>query len=244
MSSPRVVILSVLDGRGRFGLGPDAAAAQACGVTVVPIATGVVTSGDDQAPQIRPLRPRLVAAALQEALDEHTDGMLVGLLPDYWQARAVIRSLATALPETLVYAPLSEAHDALPFLGSYNRRLQLGALLPDATVTVLPAAGSGALLGRDEMDARAAAEAVVAAGSFAAWIRELRDDGRCVDVLRRGSDSFVLDAPRPGPHAAPHTAAATLAALLATGLDLGDAVELASRRAMGHRAPVHVATSA
>lgn len=245
MSSPRITVLSVLDGRGRFGLGPDVQAALGYGVEVVPIATGVVQSeSDDQAIGIRPVRPRLVAAALEEALAEPMHGMLVGLLPDYWQARAVVRTLGSAIPETLVYAPLNTALAGLPFLGSYNRRLQLGTLLPEATVTVLPADGAGELLGRPELDADGAAEAIVAAGCHAAWIRERRMDGRCVDVVRWGSDRAVLDTPPPTAGARPHTAPAALAALLAMGRDLDEATEMASRSSLGHWTPVQAPASA
>lgn len=245
MSKPRVVILSVLDGRGRFGLAPETAAAQAAGAMVIPIATGhAQTDEDGDSITIRPLRPRLVAGALEEALEEHVDGMLVGLLPDYWQSRAISRVLSTALPETLVYAPYTTAFDARPFIGSYNRRLQVGSVLSEATVTVLPDEHAGALLGEPDLDADAAAERLVEAGSWAAWIRCQREDGRRVGLLRWNENRALVDVPPAREDAAPHTAPAILAAALGEGRGLEQAVELASRDSMGHYTPVHAAATA
>lgn len=229
MATPRIVLLSVLDGQDRFGLGPETAAASAAGARVVPIATGIVESGDDGAIGVRPVRPRLVAAALREALEEPVQGMLIGLVPDYWQARAIHRLLLNNLPETLVWSPLSHAFELGRFLGSYNRKLQLAQILPEATVVALPVAGAGELVGAAPDDRAAIAAKIVERGAHAAWLRGRRSDGRGVDTLQVGSSTSTLDYPV-NDEPRPPVAAAVLAALLADGRDLRESVEEASRR--------------
>lgn len=242
MASTRIAVLSVLDGRDRFGLGPETAAAARQGVEVIPITTGIVeSSGDDIG--IRALRPRLVASALSEALEQELDGMLIGLVPDYWQARSIHRLLLTNLPETIVWAPLSGVPDAGRFLGSYNRRLQLGQLLPEATVAVLPYEGADDLLGESKGSPQEVAAALVENGAHAAWIRSRRSDGRGVDAIRVGSRDHTLDYPRAKEGAAP-VATAILAACLALGTELGEALETASREESNLGDLAHVAVRA
>ncbi len=186
---------------------------------------------------------RALHRLLDEAFHRPVDGMLIGLLPSYWQARAVAKSLAQALPETLVYAPVAASGVGLNHtLGSANRKIQASKLLPETTVALLPAPEISSLLGVASTDDQAAlAQQLLNAGAYAAWVRGNLDGARAVDFVAYGERTAVLDYPQPVGPAAAATASGALAALLALGRSLEESVDRAHRRAAHVDQSLHVA---
>ena len=228
--STRIVILTVLDPRGECGLTLDAQTARDQGVEVVPIATGLLVRDDDNRPHIQKLPARHVAKALQEVSGVPVDGMLIGLVPGYFQARAVANALANWLPETLVYAPSSTALDSTSFLGVRNRRLQMATILPEATVAVLPLDHAPGVLGRaGKLDASAAASAMLERGAHAAWLIGRTDYGRGVDTVATEGKVGLLDYPLASDGSAGAAVPGALAAMLALGRPLQDSINAAHR---------------
>lgn len=223
----RLLVLDLLDPRGHRGLAAAVRAASAFQVESIPVATGVVT-GEGEAAQVLPLRARLLSTALAEAFEERVDGMLIGTIPDYWQARALARALSNWLPDTLVYAPVG-AGSVVARPGSYNRRTQLRSILPEATTVVLPASRAGELLEGGADSPESAARQLLDEGAHSVWLRDDQPGPRTIDRLAHAGQIQTLDYPVPGDHADPEAAAPALAALLARGLPLFEAVERAHR---------------
>ena len=231
----RIVILSALAPRGEHGLAADVRAAEALGVTAVPIPTAMVLQ-HGKTRRVVPQPVRILRSMLQEALEEPADGMLLGLLPRNRLAQVVARVLCTVLPETIIFSPLPLWFDARPELGRLNRRTQLHRLVPDATVVVLPApqidlfaASNGA--GSDA--ALVAANQIRQAGAQAAWIIGNGYYGRGLDVIAHARGGGTLSYPPPLESSAPHALPAALAALLARGFSLDESIDRAHRYSRG-----------
>lgn len=230
----RLLILDILDPRGKTGLSVAAQAAAAAGADeILPITTGVIDRSRDGSVSIRPAPAGDLRRVLDGAFQGRVDGMLIGLLPSYWQARAVSRTLTQVLPDTLVYAPVGTSGVGLgQTLGAANRKAQVAALLPETTVALLPAPEIGFLLGLPDTDDQAAlAQQLLDAGAYAAWVRGNLDGARAVDFVAYGERTAVLDYPQPVGPAAAATASGVLAALLALGCSLEESVDRAHRRA-------------
>jgi hydroxymethylpyrimidine/phosphomethylpyrimidine kinase len=223
----RLLILDLLDPSGRGGLAAGVRAAGAFDVDAIPISTGVIAGGEAQA-SVLPVRARLLSASLREAFEARVDGMLIGTVPDFWQARALARALANWLPDTLVYAPLG-AGGTVSRPGSYNRRLQVRSILPEATTVVLPASRAGDLIEGGAVGPEEAARALLDEGAHSVWLRDDAAGTRSVDRVAHASEVRTLDYPLPGDAADPEGAAPALAALLARGMPLFDAIERAHR---------------
>lgn len=223
----RLLVLDLLDPRGRLGLAAAVRAASAFEVELIPVATGVVT-GEGAAMQVLPLRARLLSTALAEAFEERIDGMLIGAIPDFWQARALSHALANWLPDTLVYAPVGAGSLSMR-PGSYNRRTQLRSILPEATTVVLPASRAGEIVEGGADSPEAAARRLLDEGAHSVWLRDDEPGPRTVDRLAHAGQIQTLDYPMPGDRCDPEAAAPALAALLARGLPLFEAIERAHR---------------
>ncbi len=238
----RLLILDILDPRGQTGLSVAARAAAAAGVDeILPITTGEIERSRDGSVRVRPTAARGLRRVLHGAFQGRVDGMLIGLLPSYWQARAVSQSLAQALPETLVYAPDVISGGGLGHtLGAANRKAQVAALLPETTVALLPALEISSLLDLADTDDQAVlAQQLLDAGAYAAWVRGNLDGARAVDFVAYGERTAVMDYPQPVGPAAAATASGTLAALLALGCSLEESVDRAHRRAAHVSASLH-----
>ena len=230
----RLLILDILDPRGKTGLSVAVQAAAAAGAEdILPITTGVLERFGDGSVRLRPAPARGLSRVLEGAFESRVDGMLIGLLPSYWQARAVSQSLKQALPDTLVYAPVVTPGAPLGrTLSAANRKVQVTSLLPETTVALLPAPEIGSLLGLPDTDDQAAlAQQLLDAGAYAAWVRGNLDGARAVDFVAYGERTAVLDYPQPVGSAAAATASGVLAALLALGCSLEESVDRAHRRA-------------
>ncbi len=240
----RLLVLDALDPRGQTGLSIAAHAAAAEGVDeILPVTTGVLERTDGKPSRVHPIPARALQRVLDEAFRRRVDGMLIGLLPSYWQARAVAQSLARTLPETLVYAPVAASGAGLAStLGAANRKAQVSSLLPETTVALLPAPEISFLLGGPNTDDQAIlAQQLLDAGAYAAWVRGNLDGARAVDFVAYGERTAVLDYPQPVGPAAAATAAGALAALLALGRSLEESVDRAHRRAAHVDQSLHVA---
>jgi hydroxymethylpyrimidine/phosphomethylpyrimidine kinase len=223
----RLLVLDVLDPRGLGGLAAAVRGAGAFEVDAIPVSTGIITgSGADAT--VLPLRARLLSMALQEAFEQQIDGMLIGTVPDFWQARALARALGNWLPETLVYAPFGGGANR-PRPGSYNRRLQMRSVLPESTSVVLPAGRAQELLEDAEDEPERVGRRLLDEGAHSVWLRDDEPGTRSVDRLVLGDTVRTLDYPPPGQAADPEAAPAALAALLARGAPLFEAVEQAHR---------------
>ena len=230
----QLLILDILDPRGQTGLSVAAQAAAEVGADkILPITTGIIQRSSDGSESIRPMPARGLRRLLDGAFQRRVHGMLVGLLPSYWQARVVSQTLAHALPETLVYAPTTISGGSLrQTLGAANRRAQITTLLPETTVALLPAAEISALLGLPETEDQAAlAQQLLDAGAYAAWVRGNLEGVRAVDFVAYGERTAVLDYPQPTGLEAAATASGALATLLALGCSLKESVDRAHRRA-------------
>ncbi len=230
----RLLILDILDPRGQIGLSVAARAAADAGADeILPITTGAIERSADGSVHVRPTLARGLRRMLHGAFQRRVDGMLIGLLPSYWQARAVSKNLAQALPETLVYAPDATSAGGLgQMLSATNRKAQVATILPETTVALLPALEISSLLGLPDTDDQAAlAQRLLDAGAYAAWVRGNLDGARAVDFVAYGERTAVLDYPQPVGPAAAATASGALAALLARGCSLEESVDRAHRRA-------------
>lgn len=235
---PRIVLLSVLDPLGRHGLAANVHAAIEHGVDVVPIASGVL-DGEVDGP-IRRTPARQIGSALRRAFELPVDGMLVGPVHGSWQARAVARELSRSLPDTLVFAPSLGPADSHPTGRAW--RILRQAVLPVATVALMPQQQAGALLGGSaDADPHDTASAILDAGTHAAWLAG--DDGgrRVVDIIASGGQTSVID--YPPTEAGGLVPAARLAALLALGLPLHEAINIAHRAARGLGDPAYIASA-
>ncbi len=239
--TPRILGLSILDPRGEHGLAAAVRTAHVLGVEAIPVPTGILLDSGGKQPRLQKLRAGLVEDAVEAAIERPLDGMLIGLLPSYWQARALARVLSKRLPETMVYAPLSVTPGTRPWLGARNWTKQAATILPEATTVVLPSgAGAELLLGSADADPSATAAAVLDAGAHSAWLLGESISGRGVDFVAHGSQSGVLDYPT-GPQQPLKVLPAALAALLAKGLPLVEAIERAHRFARGVGSPEYAA---
>lgn len=240
--TPRVLVLSVLDPLGQRGLAAAVKTVQELGAQAIPLATGVVSQNASGQLQVRKQGAKFFHAAVNEALEEPLDGMLVELLPSYWQTRALARALRRALPETLVYAPFSAGLDR-PWMGPRNTSLQKASLLREATTVVLPADDGGAMmLGSADAAPADTAAAVLAAGAHSAWMVGRGIEGRRVDLVAHNGDSGVLDYPSASDKSS-GTVAAALVALLASGLPLRESINQAHRHARDCGNAAYVAAS-
>ncbi|HJO04839.1 MAG TPA: bifunctional hydroxymethylpyrimidine kinase/phosphomethylpyrimidine kinase [Acidobacteriota bacterium] len=230
----RLLILDILDPRGQTGLSVAVQTAAATGADeILPVTTGIMERSAEGAVSVRSTPARGLRRVLDEAFQRRVDGLLVGLLPSYWQARALSQVLAKALPETLVYAPGMASGGSLgERLGGANRRSQVAALLPETTVALLPAPEISSLLGLPETEDQAAlAQQLLDAGAYAAWVRGNLEGARAVDFVAYGERTAVLDYPQPVGPAAAATASGALATLLALGCSLEESVDRAHRLA-------------
>lgn len=215
----RLLILDLIAADDSLGLSAHVASAAAHDITVIPVPTGVIRA--DGRAVATP--GKVLAAALEAAFAHPVDGMLVGSIASYWQARALAGALGRHLPETLVFYPFGPTAAASP-LGSYARRLLQRSALAEATVVVASVSRGGELLASAPAAPEALAKAIVDAGPLACWLRDDRGAARAVDVLAWEAQVGLLDCPAVEPGARPETAPAVLAALLALGIPLREAV--------------------
>lgn len=230
-----VLTVNALDTRGEEGIVPDVGVIAELDARPACVATGFVAGGAPGPVAFHPVPLDLIERQVAAVLADGTPAAArVGLVRGADHVTRLAAGLGPALAGRIVVAPVVRMGGAI-LLDDATREAIVSALFPLGRVVVVRAAdltAFGAPAAEDVPTARAAAEALRAAGARAALVAGLPVRGRIVDVLDDGGRVSLLDAariqaPRIAGLAGAHAAA--LATHFGRGAELGPAAEAAQR---------------
>lgn len=223
-----VAVIGGIDPTGGSGIGRDAATLASIGVTPIVIATATTLQDARGVHRIDPVDPTLIAAQLAVALDAGAAAVKTGMLQTAATAIA-IREVLRAQRIPLVVDPVFAASSG-GMLADDDLLPAVRALAEVATIVTPNLAEARTLLGRADLDAAGAADALLAEGWNAALVTGGAEDA--VDHLAWRSERIRLHAQRSSnePRGTGCTFASLIAAGLARHLDLEAACRIAKGR--------------
>ena len=233
---PRALTIAGTDPRGGAGVVRDVVTFAAHGVLPAVAVTAVTVQDPGGVHGWDAIDPANVRRQIDAAVTEGIDAAKTGMLPDVATIEAVARAVADHRIDRLVVDPVLVAGTGDALAAGETTRALLDGLVPLAAVLTPNGPEATALTGIDVVDeasARAAAEALCAAGTTVACVTGGHLDGDEVLDVWAGPDGVrTVRSPRvvgADTHGTGCTLSAAITAGLAAGRSADDAIRSAIR---------------